>query len=183
MSSGYIVKGAKVALRKTNRADIAHYIKWKNPNLKAWSLDAPWANHNLTAIINWRKRWLNEGSKPPYRFLEVEASDGTHVGWVVVYHDDGDPHMTEIGIDIPEEGYWGQGIGTEALALWIQYIFETMQVERLSLSTWSGNQGMIKVGQKLGFQEEGRIRRGCRVDYQYYDRIHMGLLKTEWHRG
>lgn len=180
MSYGYIVKGPKVALRKTNRTDIVQYRKWNNPDLKAWSLDAPWSDHDLSALIDWRRKWLNEGAKPPYKFLEIEASDGHHVGWVVVYHDYADPHMTEIGIDIPEDGYWGQGIGEEALALWIQYLFETMQVERLSLSTWSGNHGMIKIGQKLGFQEEGRIRRGCMVNDQYYDRINMGLLKADW---
>ncbi len=181
MSDRYIIKGPKVALRKTTRVDIARYRMWNNPSLKAWSLDAPWSEYNLIALINWRKKWLNEGSKPPYKFLEIETNEGQHLGWVVVYHDYGDPHMTEVGIDIPEDAYWGKGVGAEALALWIEYLFETMEIQRIGFSTWSGNQAMIKIGQKLGFLEEGRIRRGCMVKNQYFDRINMGLLKEEWH--
>jgi RimJ/RimL family protein N-acetyltransferase len=39
---------------------------------------------------------------------------------------------------------------------------------------------MIRVGEKLGFTLEGRIRRGCEVKGQFYDRIKMGLLREEW---
>ncbi|GAU76826.1 GNAT family N-acetyltransferase [Fusibacter sp. 3D3] len=180
MSDAFIIKGPNAALRKTKRSDIAQYRKWNNPKLKAWSMDAPWSEYDLIALINWRKKWLDEGAKLPYKFLEIEASDGQHVGWVVVYHDYADPHMTEVGIDIPEDAYWGQGIGAEALALWIQYLFETMPIQRIGFSTWSGNIAMVKIGQKLGFLEEGRIRRGCMVQNQYHDRINMGLLKEDW---
>ena len=180
MPDGYIVVGAKVKLRKTRISDLSHYKRWNNPELRAWSYDAPWLSGDLTAVINWRKKWLQEGGKKPYRFLEIEYSDGHHVGWVVVYHDAKDPHMTEIGIDIPEEAYWGLGIGEEALALWVQYLFETLNLQRVGFTTWSGNQKVIRLGNRLGFVEEGRIRRGCVVDEIYYDRIKMGLLKEEW---
>ena len=39
---------------------------------------------------------------------------------------------------------------------------------------------MIRVGEKLGFALEGRIRNGCEVGGRFYDRIKMGLLRPEW---
>ncbi len=180
MPDGCIVVGEKVKLRKTRLSDLSHYKRWNKPELRAWSYDAPWLSGDLSAVINWRKKWLQEGAKKPYRFLEIEYLDGHHVGWVVVYHNAKDPHMTEIGIDIPEDQYWGMGIGEEALALWIQYLFDSLKLQRLGFTTWSGNETVIRLGKRLGFVEEGRIRRGCKVDGTYYDRVKMGLLKEEW---
>ncbi len=39
---------------------------------------------------------------------------------------------------------------------------------------------MIKLGEKLGFIEEARIRKGCEINGIFYDRIKMGILRNEW---
>lgn len=88
--------------------------------------------------------------------------------------------MTEIGIDIPEDEYGGKGIGQEVLTLWIEYLFNKRSFTRLGFETWQGNKGMIRLGEKLGFIEEGRIRKGCKVKGIFYDRIKMGILRSEW---
>lgn len=170
----------RIKLRTTEEKDIADYERWNNSALPAWRTDGPWFNDDLTALINGRKKWLAGEQKPPYRFLEIDAADGVHIGWVVVYHDESDPHMTEIGIDIVEDAYWNKGLGYAALTLWIEYLFRERAFTRLGFSTWSGNHGMIRVGEKLGFMEEARIRNGCEVDGMFYDRIKMGLLREEW---
>lgn len=46
--------------------------------------------------------------------------------------------------------------------------------------TWSGNQRMIKVGEKLGMQMEARLRKCRFYNNEYYDSIRMGLLREEW---
>lgn len=180
MNHKFCIRGRQVTLRATNLSDISQYKRWNNKDLKAWQLDTPWNDSNLSAIINWRRTWIYDGGKPPYRFLEIEAYDKRHIGWVVVYHDNKDPHMTEIGIDIPEEAYWGRGIGEEALTLWIEYLFDSLNLSRIGLSTWSGNLGMMRLAEKLGFALEGTIRCGCRVDKTFYDRLKYGILKAEW---
>lgn len=45
---------------------------------------------------------------------------------------------------------------------------------------WSGNERMIRVGEKLGMQIEARIRKVRYHEGFYYDSIRMGILREEW---
>ena len=91
-----------------------------------------------------------------------------------------DPHATAVGIVIQEENQWRKGIGTEALALWIDYLFKALDLTRIGFTTWQGNPMMLGLGKKLGFVEEARIRRSCFVKGRFFDRISMGILREEW---
>jgi len=175
------LNGKLVNLRSTIPSDIPDYERWNNPSLRVWQFDGPWySNDDLGHLIEKRKGWLAGERKRPCGFLEIETVDGIHIGWVVAYYHEDDPHLTEIGIDIVDDAYWGRGAGTEALYLWIDYLFREWQLRRVGFSTWSGNQAIMAIGRKLGFSEECRIRNGCEVDGVSYDRIKMGILRDEW---
>lgn len=48
------------------------------------------------------------------------------------------------------------------------------------MSTLSGNVRMMKVAEKIGMQEEARIRNARTIDGEYFDAIKMGILREEW---
>lgn len=151
MDSEFKIEGKLINLRATIKADLKNYEKWNSPDLKAYQFDGPWYKTDkapLKCVINWRKIWLEGETKVPYPFLEIETKENFHIGWVTAYYHKDDPHITEIGINIPEDSCWGKG--------------------------------MIKVGEKLGFVEESRIRKSCEIDGVFYDRIKMGILRSEW---
>jgi putative hydrolase of HD superfamily len=52
-----------------------------------------------------------------------------------------------------------------------------------SATTWSGNPGMIRLANKLGFVQEGCRRQGCNVMGKFYDIIELGILREEWERS
>jgi RimJ/RimL family protein N-acetyltransferase len=187
MQAEFVLPGRLVRLRPTVESDIANYEQWNVPGLKALQFDGPWygagsggSGGPLDKLIEGRRKWLAGDRKPPYRRLEIDAVGHGHVGWVVAYNHSDDPHMTEAGIDIVMDNLWSRGLGTEAFGLWTNYLFQAFNLTRLGYSTWSGNPRMIRVGEKLGFVLEGRIRRGCEVNGKFYDRIKMGLLREEW---
>ena len=183
MTPGLAIRGRLVTLRTTVESDLFDYERWDDPALPAMRSDGPWyPDQSLDRVIASRRRWLAGDRKPPYRFLEVDAADRAHIGWVTAYLRRDDPHMTEFGIGIYEHDRWGGGIGTEACRLWVDYLFEAHGLARLGFSTWSGNPGMLRIGEKLGFSIEARIRNGCEVDGRFYDRIRMGILRREWER-
>jgi RimJ/RimL family protein N-acetyltransferase len=184
MQAEFVLQGRLVKLRPMVESDIADYERWYVSDLKAWQFDGPWFGGGTGAepdkAIERRRKWLTGDRLPPYRRLEIDAGERGHVGWVIAYVHSDDPHMTEAGIDIVDDSLWNQGLGTEAFGLWTDYLFEAFNLTRLGYSTWSGNPRMIRVGEKLGFTLEGRIRRGCEVKGQFYDRIKMGILREEW---
>lgn len=85
-----------------------------------------------------------------------------------------------MGIVIHQSGNWNKGIGTRALKLWMDHIFNTTNVPRVGLTTWSGNKRMIRVGEKLGMQIEGRMRKVSFYGGEYYNSICTGFLREEW---
>ena len=181
MSFDFALKGNLVTLRPITQSDIADYERWNDPSSKAFQYDGPWyKNDNLSNLIENRKKKIEQGIHPPYRFLEIDTEQGEHIGWVNAYHNDNDPHATAIGIGIRLDELWGKGMGTEATALWIDYLFKEMNLTRIGFTTWQGNPMMLRIGEKLGFVEEARIRRSCFVKGQFYDRISMGILREEW---
>lgn len=86
----------------------------------------------------------------------------------------------EMGILIYDPKSWNSGTGTKALKMWIDHLFKELPLVRVGFTTWSGNERMVKVGEKLGMKMEARMRK-CRLyNGIYYDSIRMGLLREEW---
>ena len=75
------------------------------------------------------------------------------------YDPDGSQPCVWVGIDICESDSWGRGIGTEALKLWIGYLFSNLEIDTVGIGTWSGNERMIRCGEKLGFVLGGAYHR------------------------
>lgn len=86
----------------------------------------------------------------------------------------------EMGIVLHEVNSWGKSLGTRILKLWMKHLFTTMPLIRVGYTTWSGNERMIRVGEKLGMQMEAHIRKVRNYNGQYYESIRMGILREEW---
>lgn len=105
------------------------------------------------------------------------------VGMVGANYEDGElKRWLDFGIVIFSQDNWSKGIGTEVLKQWISYLFDLTDLPHLSFTTWSGNPGMIKLGYKLGMQEEARIRQVRYWNNQYWDSVKFGILQNEWKR-
>lgn len=90
----------------------------------------------------------------------------------------------ELGIVIFNENYWGKNIGYLALKLWITEKFnENPKLVRMGMSTWSGNERMMKLAEKLGFQKEATYRKARIVNGEYFDAVSYGILREDWNLG
>ncbi|MBU2514087.1 GNAT family N-acetyltransferase [bacterium] len=102
------------------------------------------------------------------------------IGTVGYYWEHKPSNWLELGVSIYPKQYWSKGYGSEALKLWITHLFDTMPIVRVGLTTWSGNERMIKCAEKLGMLQEARLRK-CRFwQGVYYDSIRFGVLREEW---
>ena len=78
----------------------------------------------------------------------------------------------EVGIVIFNENYWGKGIGLKALKMWVDEIFsEKPEIVRIGLTTWSENERMIALADKMGFVKEAVYRKARIVAGEYYDSV------------
>lgn len=110
----------------------------------------------------------------------IQTLNGEIIGTVSYYWEDKNTRWLEAGIVINNSQYWHGGYGTEALKLWIGHLFATQEIARVGITTWSGNERMMRVAEKLGLQLEGRMRKCRYYNGEYYDSIRMGILREEW---
>lgn len=109
----------------------------------------------------------------------IEVS-GEVIGSVSYYWEHEPSYWLEMGIVIYHSKFWSSGYGTRAFRLWINHLFNTLPLVRVGFTTWSGNERMIKSGEKLGMTMEARLRKCRYYNGVYYDSIRMGLLREEW---
>lgn len=179
------MKGDNYVLRDWEEADLSIYRAWLRPGNEWEKTDAPYyppftpdeADEHVANFLAVN----NDGSHVPLRLAISPANSSELVGSVSRYWISQDTNWMAAGIAIFDPQYWGKGVGSEALSLWIDYLFDTApELVRLDLQTWSGNPGMMKLAAKLGFKEEARYRKARIVEGEYYDAIGYGILREEW---
>lgn len=83
-------------------------------------------------------------------------------------------------IGIGNQEYWGKGYGSDALAVFIQYLFRQWNFRRLMVETIDVNSRAIACYEKLGFVKEGHLREAYYIEGQYHDAVILGLLKSNY---
>lgn len=112
--------------------------------------------------------------------LQLITVDGIPVGSVNSYWECEATRWLEAGVVIYDQTYWGRGIAAKAIPLWISFLFQQWNIERVGMTTWSGNPRMMSLALKLGFKQEARLRKVRYYQGQYYDSIKYGVLRSEW---
>lgn len=104
------------------------------------------------------------------------------VGLVTAYWEDGElKQWLDIGILIYDSSLWGKGIGSVALSQWIAYLFNLFfYLPHIGFTTWSGNEGMQKIGEKCNMKKEAVIRKVRYLNGVYYDSVKYGILREEF---
>jgi len=86
----------------------------------------------------------------------------------------------EFGITIGEVTRRGQGLGTEATKLMLDYAFSVLGVHNVWLDTLVTNEGARRAYTRAGFKEIGRRREARRLGDRMVDLLLMDCLATEF---
>lgn len=174
-----------IKLRRLELDDLDEYKYWKQPFHAYHLLNGPYFKKATEEAIDkqitlLKKRRIRNSEDLDKRRI-ISNNKNEIIGEVSWYWKSEETLWMEIGIVIFDEKYWNKGIGYYALKLWIDQLFnEHKAIVRLGLSTWSGNEGMIKLSQKLGMKKEAEYRNARIVNGKYFDSISFGILRKEW---
>lgn len=174
-----LLKDQEVIIREIEATDMKQLwmfaYKEANPEWKLW--DAPYYEHHAMSYERFLEKhsgWINSEE------MKVVEIDGKIVGTVSYYWEHKPSKWLEMGILLYEQLHREKGYGTRILNLWIQHLFDSLDLVRVGYTTWSGNYRMIRVGEKLGMTMEARLRKVRYWNGTYYDSIRMGILREEW---
>ena len=120
--------------------------------------------------------------------IEEWTEDDENVELLVCLDDEpiGQVALMHLGWTRPEVSYWlvpeyhGQGYGSEAVGLVVEYFFETFEKRGLVARAFETNDGSRGLLESLGFTQEARLRENRFVRGEYVDEVVYGLLREEW---
>jgi putative hydrolase of HD superfamily len=179
--------GGSVIVRDWKLDDIPLWERWLDPANDWYRTDGPYhpppSPEEIAERIEALRARIIEvpPSTPRSNLVIADSATETLIGRVTRYWQDRATNWISVGIAIYDPAWRGRGAGLEALGLWTDHLFATLpDIVRLDLRTWSGNIGMIRLAEKLGYRLEARFRMARVVEGAHYDALGYGVLRSEW---
>jgi RimJ/RimL family protein N-acetyltransferase len=113
------------------------------------------------------------------RYAVREAETNCFIGLFRIDSLDLVNKSASVGLDIARE-YRGRGLAKVIYSYFFQYLFMHMGLNRLELVTLATNNIALSLYRKLGFTEEGRLRKAIWRDGSYQDLLIFSILQSEY---
>jgi RimJ/RimL family protein N-acetyltransferase len=171
-----LFKGKLTKLTSIRPEDAAIMASWEENSDYLRNLDTDIAfPHTISELEEKKERSSNSTY---FRLRTIE--DDTLIGFVVIHSIEWNNRVGSLAIGIGDPNYQNKGFGSEALQLILRYAFHELNLHRVGLDVIGYNGRAIRAYEKAGFIVEGKIRSAIYRDGRYFDRIMMGILRSEW---
>lgn len=174
---GAFLVGKKIYLRPFEREDIPLVRKWANdPAVR--NLTSEVFPQSLAAAEDYFDRLRQDAYRVWFTVCLADSDRPVgQVGILRIYH----PWRTaDLTMIIGERECQGNGLGTEAMELALDYAFGHLNLHRIAIAVVGFNEKAIHFYEKLGFVREGVQRDGYFHAHRYHDFVLMGLLEREF---
>ncbi|WCR28535.1 GNAT family N-acetyltransferase [Paenibacillus thiaminolyticus] len=171
-------KGAAVQLRAPDTEDIHVFESLDDAILQ--SHDSIAFPRTKAQIEEWMEQISQGASKDSDDFFWIaEDKDRNVVGTIEVAGCDSKNGTFDYGITVLP-AYRGKGYAKDMIVTVLKHYFLELRYEKATINVYSFNQASISLHRKLGFKEEGRLRRMIYTGGQYYDEVYFGMTKEEF---
>ncbi len=175
-----MIFGDRIRLRALERDDLPLFVKWLNdPEVTKGLM------HYLPFSGEDEEEWFNGMRKKPLEerplVIEIPKEDGWEpIGNCGIFNINWRIQKADFGIVIGAKQHWDKGYGTEALRVIIQHGFNTLNLNKISLTVYENNPRAIRAYEKAGLVTEGRLRQDHYHNGKYFDVLIMSILRSEW---
>lgn len=173
---------------ETDRLILRRYvIEDADAMYKNWASDS-----EVTKFLTWQPHSSVDVSRGIIENWLKEYSDEKYYQWAIVLKDNGNEPIGDISVGQMNEdismvhiGYclgrawWRRGIMSEALKAVMDFMFDTVEVNRVESRHDPMNPNSGKVMQKCGMKYEGTLRSADRNNQGICDACYYALLRTE----
>lgn len=173
---------------ETDRLILRRYvIEDADAMYKNWASDS-----EVTKFLTWQPHSSVEVSRGIIENWLKEYSDEKYYQWAIVLKDNGNEPIGDISVGQVNEdismvhiGYclgrawWRRGIMSEALKAVMDFMFDTVEVNRVEARHDPRNPNSGKVMQKCGMKYEGTLRSADRNNQGICDACYYALLRSE----
>jgi diamine N-acetyltransferase len=171
-----VIAGKRAALGPLRADLLPLYQRWVNDREVARGLGANriWTEE---AERGWYERVSRDDSSD-VNFTIYDQDDLAPVGTTGLFGVDHYHGRATFGIMLGERR--GQGLGTEATRLVLEWGFTVLGLYNVALNVWEWNAGAIRAYTKAGFREIGRRRGAAVVMGRRFDEVAMDAIAPEF---
>lgn len=171
-----LVRGKRVGLGALRRELIPAYHRWRS-DAEVMRGQGNTDVSTIEAVQAWYDQATSPGGREVH-FTVYDLTDLTPVGTTLLVRIDHHQGTAEFGILIGERR--GQGLGTEATRLTLDWGFTVLGLHNILLVTFSWNMAAIRAYEKAGFREIGRRRDAVVTLGRRFDQVLMDAIADEF---
>jgi RimJ/RimL family protein N-acetyltransferase len=112
-------------------------------------------------------------------FVIEELASATEVGMIDTHRCDPRVGSFSYGIGVMAE-HRHKGYASEAVLLVARYYFQELRYQKLNVQVHDDNAASIALHERLGFTQEGRLRRNVYKAGQFHDLLCYGMTAEEF---
>ncbi|MGH3086867.1 MAG: GNAT family N-acetyltransferase [Rubrobacteraceae bacterium] len=172
------MEGDRIELRRHERRNFPLYEKW-------------YADPEIWRLTSWRSAPMKPAeTRKLFEDRELSGSDDSFaihvkgerepIGVIALMNISEANSSADLSIIVGEPDDRQRGYGAEAIEEILRHAFGELALTRVGLSVFAFNEEAISTYEKLGFEEEGRLRRAIKRDGEFHDAILMSVLESEW---
>ncbi len=175
-----MLEGKSVRLRGFELNDAPKILEHFNDIEIRRFMDMP-APHSQEQEEQWIRNTWDARKTGRGHYYAIEHKKSTQlVGGCALFNIEKINRRGELMIVLYNKEYWGQGFGTEALQLLLQFGFKHINLNKVDLFTHDTNKRAQRVYEKLGFKPGGRRRQASYFEGTYHDLLYYDLMASEF---
>lgn len=162
----------RLLLKPLSLKELSHkYVSWLNDSEVNKYLETR-GGYSIEKL----RSFLDEQEKKKILFWAIyKKKDSKHIGNIKVDPIDESKNSGEYGILIGDKEEWGKGFAKEASLAAINFCFNELKLEQITLGVVQDNEAAIELYKKMGFKTTGKIKDKGFYNGKICDSIRMVL--------
>lgn len=169
----------EIVIEPISVEDIPEKVKWYNDEEVSHFL-----HYEEKFTIDKSLEWLKSVEKESSRFENtIKVKDNStikNIGIIGLFNIDLKNKKAGYYITIGEKEYQGKGLAKKATVKFLYDCFMNYDLEKIYLYTDTGNSNAQALYERLGFKQEGLLRKELYYNGQFIDRYYYGILREEF---
>lgn len=171
-----VVKSEKVTLRPFCSSDGELLLQWRfDKEIRFLMMMHPYPiSESLN--IKWLDGIMNDTSNKKIYFAIEENISQKLIGYFTLQNIDLINRNAMLGIIIGDKNYRGKGLGKDIMKAGMEYGFNSLGLNKISLLVVQSNEQAIRLYESVGFQKEGTL-----IRHYFFDGIwHNALIMAKF---
>lgn len=175
-SQPVFLEGETVILRpREKRTDLDACLRWVNdPDLRGLITPRPPVTREQ------EEAWFDQHQSDDISLAIERRADRRLIGMIDLHRLNRDHRFATSGTFIGEKDCWGQGFGTEAKQLLLEYAFLDLGLRQVRSHVYATNKRSLRCQLKCGYRIVGRFPAAYFLKGAWVDEVLLCVTREEW---